>query len=179
MISQILHQLDKTTELLQYFTGSTVIVKTAKTFTCADIDHGLTVGDKVYIAGTSSGTSDGVYTLATVADGVLTMSETPAGNNETATITINQEYQGAWILVERWAKLTGLFNCTGGTATVYVDQSGDGGTTVDYSSSFTATTAVALAFSVETVAKHARLRVRNSGTDQSVLRGYLYGRAVT
>jgi hypothetical protein len=179
MISQILHQLDKTTELLQWFNGSTVIVKTAKTFTAANIHVGLTAGDKLYITGTSSGTSDGIYTIATVATGELTMSETPAGSNETATITINQEYQGAWIKVDRWAKLTGLFNCTGGSATVYVDQSGDRGTTVDYSSSFSATTATALAFSVETVATHARLRIRNNGTDQSVLRGYLYGRATT
>ena len=177
MISQILHQLDKTTELLQYFNGSTAIAKTAKTFTATGIHAGLTAGEKVYITGTSSGTSDDVYTIDTVATGVLTMVETPAGSNETATITLNQEYQGAWVKVDRWANLTGLFNCTGGSATVYVDQSGDGGTTVDYSSSFSATTAVPLAFSVETLAKHARLRIRNNGTDQTVLRGYLYGRA--
>jgi hypothetical protein len=177
MISQILHQLDKTTELLQYFAGSTAIVKTARTFTATGIHTGLTVGDKVVIAGTSSGTSDGTYTVETLSTGVLTTVETPAGSNETATITINQEYQGVWVNIERWAKLTGSINCSG-AAYVYIDQSADG-SSVDYTTTLTITGGTASAWSIEAELKYARMRIRTNAADQTIMRAYLFGRAIT
>jgi hypothetical protein len=178
MIGTTLMKMDTITELLQYFNGSTAIVKTAKTFTATGIHTGITAGDRLYITGTSSGTSDGYYTVATVATGVLTMDETPAGSNETATITVNQEYRGGWKSTDDVVKLVGTIN-TSGTAVLYIDQSGDEGTNTDYTSSWAVTAATALSYSVEVVAPHARIRVRNNGADQTIMRAYLYGRIVT
>ena len=183
MISQILHRLDYTTELLQYFNGSTVIDVSAHTFTAANIGSGLTAGDLVYITGTASSTSDGLYTLQTVAAGVLTTVELPAGNDETATITINQQYSGDWQNVERWAKLTGTIN-TSGNAYVYIDQSGGGAdgitkTNTDYTTTVTVTGGTAASWSIEVVAKWARMRIRNNGADQTTMRAYSFARHLT
>jgi len=169
-------QLAKTTELLQYFTGSTVITQADKTFTAANIGTGLTAGEKIVIAGAANSASNGTFTLNTVAAGAITVLEA-IGANETATITINQEYQSDWIDVRKWAKLTGAIN-TSGNAYVYIDQSADGWN-VDYTTTRTITAVTADAWSIETILPYARMRVRTNAADQTTMRAYLYGRIIT
>jgi len=181
MISQILHQLDYTGELLQYFNGSTAVDQDKYTFTATGIGTGWTAGDYVSITGASNGATNTVIQLDTVATGMLTAEPITLGADETATLTLNQEYQGAWVNVERWAKLTGLIN-TSGNCYVYIDQSGATAkptTTVDYTTTITVTGATAATWSIETLGKWARMRIRNNGADQTIMRAYLYGRAIT
>ena len=176
MRDTVLTLLDSMTELLQYFTGSTVITQADKTFTAANIGSGLTVGEKIVIAGAANSASNGTFTLATVASGAITVLET-IGANETATITINQEYQGSWYDTRNWAKITGSINCSG-NAFVYIDQSGNG-SNVDYTTTRTITGGVADAWSIETVLPYVRMRVRTNAVDQTTMRAYLYGRIIT
>ena len=176
MKNQLMTELAKTTELLQYFTGSTVITQADKTFTAANIGSGLTAGEKIVIAGAANSASNGTFTLVTVASGAIVVAET-IGANETATITINQEYQSAWLDVRKWAKLTGAIN-TSGNAYVYIDQSADGYNT-DYTTTRTITASTADAWSIETVLPWARMRVRTNAADQTTMRASLFGRIVT
>ena len=176
MKDYIMTQLAKTTELLQYFTGSTVITQADKTFTAANIGSGLTAGEKIVIAGAGQSASNGTFTLVTVAAGAITVHEA-IGTDETATITINQEYQSAWIDVRKWAKLTGSINSSG-NAYVYIDQSADGYNT-DYTTTRTITGGTADAWSIETVLPYVRMRVRTNAADQTAMRAYLYGRIIT
>lgn len=176
MKDYIITQLAKTTELLQYFTGSTVITQADKTFTAAGIGSGLTAGEKIVIANAANSASNGTFTLNTVASGAITVFEA-IGADETATITINQEYQSDWLNVQKWAKLTGAIN-TSGNAYVYIDQSADG-YNIDYTTTRTITAATADSWSIETVLPWARLRVRTNAADQTIMRAYLYGRMLT
>jgi hypothetical protein len=176
MKDYIMTQLAKTTELLQYFTGSTVITQADKTFTAANIGTGLTAGEKIVIAGAANSASNGTFTLVTVAAGAISVHEA-IGADETASITINQEYQSDWIDVRKWAKLTGSIYSSG-NAYVYIDQSSDGYNT-DYTTTRTITAATADAWSIETVLPFARMRVRTNAADQTAMRAYLYGRIIT
>jgi hypothetical protein len=176
MISQILHELDSTTELLQYFTGTTASTQTTRKYAATGIGTGLTAGDKVVIAGFSNSASNGTFTLQTVAADEITVCEAIGANETGITATVTQEYQGAWVLVERWSKLVGVIN-TSGAAIIYIDQSGDGGNNTDYTSSWAVTAATAFVYSAEIIAKYARLRIRTNAADQTTMRAYLYGRA--
>jgi hypothetical protein len=177
MREEILSQLDYTGKLLQYFTGSITTTTVSRTYAATGIESGFAVGDKVVFAGFAQTDSNGTKTIETIGTNTLTVVES-IGTGETIAATMSGTYVGGWFKVNRWAKLTGVIN-TSGAAVVYVDQSGDNGTNVDYTSSWTVTAATALSFSIETIAKHARLRVLTTAADQTVMRAYLYGRIVT
>jgi hypothetical protein len=177
MRPQILHQLDYTGELLQYFTGSITTTTATKTYAASSIQAGLSVGDKVFFAGFSNADSNGIKTIATLGTNELTVSETIGTGESGVTATLSQEYQGAWVNVDSWAALTGTIN-TSGAAIIYIDQSGDK-TNVDYTSTWAVTAATALSYSVETIAKYGRMRVRTNAADQTIMRAYLFGRSVS
>jgi hypothetical protein len=178
----ILERLEKITELLQYFNGSTAITQADQTYTASNIGVGLTAGDIVVISGASGSASNGTFTLKSVATGAIIVADNDIGTDETATLTINQEYQGEWHEVRGFAALTGVVN-TSGNAQMYVDLS-DNGVDVDYSSapgtgSGAITGGTAFPFEVTNLMPYARLRVRNNGADQTTMRAYLYGRKIS
>lgn len=182
MRGQILHKLDYTAELLQYFTSAAVTFEAdddSLSATSIGTGGAFEVGDHIVVSGSSETTNNTTHTVTVSAANKITCgASTITDDTPGETIVINQEYQGTWFNVEEWAKLTGVINSSG-NCTVYVDQSGNGGTNTDYSSSWAVTGGTALAFSVETICKHARLRIRNNGADQTVMRAYLYGRTIT
>ncbi len=179
MISQILHRLDYATELLQYFTGTVTTTTATRKYAATSIESGFSVGDKIVIAGCAQSASNGTFTIESVDTNFITVVEAiGTGEGPTASVTVNQEVQGNWQNVERWAKLTGVINCSG-AAIIYIDQSGDAGSNTDYTSSWAVTGGTALAFEVDVLLKHARLRIRTNAADQTVMRGYLFGRAVS
>jgi hypothetical protein len=182
MRNMILERLCKVTELLQYFNGSTVITQADQTYTASNIGSGLTAGDIMVISGASNSASNGTFTLKTVASGAIVVDDMDIGANETATITMNQEYQSAWYEVRGFAALTGVVN-TSGNAQLYVDLS-DNGVDVDYSSapgtsSGAITGGTAFPFEVTNLMPYARIRIRNNGADQTTMRAYLYGRKIS
>ena len=177
MRNVILEQLEKVTELLQYFTGSTVITQADRTYTAATIGAGLTVGDTVVIAGAANSASNGTFVLSSVASGAVIVAGPAIGANETATITVNQEWPGTFKEVQGFAKLVGSIN-TSGAAIIYIDQSGDG-VNIDYTSSWAVTAATALAFEADVVLPWAKIRVRTNAADQTTMRAYLYGRKIS
>lgn len=176
MKDHLIVKLDSTTELLQYFTGSTVITQADRTYTAANIGSGLTVGETVVIAGAANSASNATFVLSSVASGAIIVAGPAIGADETATITINQEYQGAWKEVEQFAHLLSVIN-TSGAAYVYVDQSANG-VDVDYTTTITVAAATAKADSIETLLPFARLRVRTNAADQTAMRAYLFGRRI-
>ena len=173
----IMTQLDKVTELLQYFTGSVATTQTTKKYAATNIGVGLAAGDIVVVAGFSNSASNGTKTLVTVATSEITVSEAIGANEAGVTATFNQEFQGNWHDVRRWAKITGAINCSG-NGYVYIDQSGDG-ITVDYTTTRTIAAATADSWSIEIVLSYARMRIRTDAADQSSMRAYLYGRIIT
>jgi hypothetical protein len=177
MRPQIIHQLDYTGELLQYFTGSITTTTATKTYAATNIQAGLSVGDKVYFGGFSNADSNGLKTIATLGTNELTVSETIGTGESGVTATLNQEYVGSWVNVDSWAVLTALIN-TSGAAIIYIDQSGDK-TNVDYTSTWNVSAATAAAYSVETLVKYGRMRVRTNAADQTIMRAYFNGRAVS
>ena len=78
--------------------------------------------------------------------------------------------------VTSYAKVTGIIY-SDQDCTLYIEQSADG-TNVDYSTSFAVTGGTGLAFSVEAVAKYARMRIVNGSVAQTTLRAYMYGRPI-
>ena len=177
MQSFIMTKLDKVTELLQYFTGSVTTTQATKTYAATNIGVGLAVGDKLVIAGFSNAATNGTKTVATVATDTITVLEAIGAGESGVTATFNQEYQGEWHDIRRWAKITGSINCSG-NGYVYIDQSADG-ITSDYTTTRTITAATADAFSIETVLSYGRIRVRTNANDQTSMRAYLFGRIIT
>jgi hypothetical protein len=179
MISQILHQLDKTTELLQYWTGTDVTFAEADDSLAASGIGTTTfeVGDYINVSGSAQTGNNTTHLLTIVAANKLTTGSVITADNAGETIVINQEYIGAWVNVERWAKLTGVINSSG-NCSVYIDQSGDK-SNVDYTTTVAVTGGTAASWSIETLAKYVRMRIRTNGADQSIMRAYLYGRANT
>jgi len=178
MKDHIVIKLDSTTELLQYFTGSVTVTQSTKKYAATSIQAGLAVGDKIYIAGCGQTASNGLKTIATLGTNELTVEEA-VGTDEgpTASVTLNQEYQGDWKEVDQFSHLLPTINCSG-NAYIYVDFSGDGVNT-DYTNTGTITGGTADMGSIETGLPFARLRVRNNGADQTTMRAYLYGRRLT
>jgi hypothetical protein len=177
-------QLDHVTELLQYFTSSAVTFATAdNSIAATGIGSGFTAGDKIVISGAAESGNNATFTIVTVASGKLVVSETVTAESPTATVVINQEYQGNWAKCDQCAKIVGTVNCSG-NAVVLVDQSQDK-VNVDYTSTTDANTSYAVtggtpfAFEVSVVNKNARLRIRNNGADQTAMRAYLNGRTVS
>lgn len=177
MRNVIVEQLDKVTELLQYFTGSTVITQSDRTYTATGIGSGLSVGETVVIAGAANSASNGTFVLSSVASGAVIVAGPAIGANETATITMNQEWPGTFKETQGFAKLVGTINCSG-NAIIYIDQSGNG-VDVDYTSSWAVTGGTALAFEVDVVLPFAKIRVRTNAADQTIMRVYLYGRKLS
>ena len=177
MKDYIMTKLDSTTELLQYFTGSTTTTQATRQYAATNIGVGLSVGDKLVVAGFSNVASNGTKTIATVATDAITVEEAIGAGEAGVTATFNQEYQGVWVDVRKWAKLTGSIN-TSGAAYVYIDQSADG-LNVDYTTTRTITGGTADSWSIETVLPNIRMRIRANAIDQTVMRAYLYGRIIT
>ncbi len=177
MRNLILEQLEKVTESLQYFTGSTVITQADRTYTAATIGSGLSVGDTVVIAGAANTASNGTFVLSSVASGAIVVAGPAIGANETASITINQEWPGTFREIHGFAALVGAINCSG-NAIIYIDQSGDGAN-VDYTSSWAVTGGTALSFTVAVILPYAKIRIRTNAADQTSMRAYLYGRKIS
>lgn len=187
MISQILHRLDTCTELLQYFTSTGV------TFAASDdslsatqigTGYAFEVGDYINVSGSSQTANNTTWLVSTSAANKIVVDGAITDDNAGETIVINQEYIGSWVNIERWAKLVGSI-VTSGNAYVYIDQSNDdvghpsSVTNTDYTTTVTVTGGTAASWSIETVGKYARMRVRNNGADQTTMRAYLFGRAIT
>lgn len=188
MISQILHKLDTCTELLQYFTsGAVTFAASDDSLAATSIGTGAAfeVGDHIVVSGSSESANNTTHTVTISAANKITCGGSAiTDDNAGETIVINQEYQGSWVNVERWAKLTGTINSSG-NCSVYIDQSSDdvlnasSVSNTDYTTTVSVTGGTAAAWSVEVVAKWARLRVRNNGADQTIMRATLWGRAIT
>lgn len=171
-----LNVIDSTTELLQYFNGSTVITQADSTYTATGIGTGLSVGDIVVISGAGQSGSNGTFVLTAVASGAITVAGT-IGTNETATVTINQEYTGEWKEVRNFAVVVTTITSTG-SASLKIDQSGNG-YTVDITTTTAITGGTAATASLAVALPFARLRVTNNGADQTTLRAYMCGRTGT
>ncbi len=172
-----LNVIDSTTELLQYFNGSTVITQADRTYTAATIGAGLVVGDIVVISGAANSASNGTFVLSSVASGAVIVAGPAIGADETATVTFNQEYIGEWKEVSRFAVLPTTITCTG-NASLKIDQSGDGHN-VDITSTTAITGGTAATAAPAVALPYARLRVTNNGADQTTLRAYMCGRTGT
>lgn len=177
MKDHVLEQLEKVTELLQYFNGSTVITQADKTYTATGIGSGFTAGETVVISGAANSASNGTFILQTVASGAVVVYANAIGADETATLTINQEWPGTYREVNKYAALVGSINCSG-NATIYIDQSANGVDT-DYTSSWSVTGGTALSFEVSVLLPYAKIRIRNNGADQTSMRAYLFGRKIS
>ena len=184
MQSFIMTQLEKITELLQYFTGSTTTTtatrKYAELFKKRGFDWDafkFAAGDKVVFAGFSNSDSNGTKTLATVAANEVTVEEAIGTGEAGISATMNQEYQGDWHDVRKWAVLTTAINCSG-NAFLYVDQSQDGDN-IDYTTTRTITGGTADRSDISSGMFYARLRVRTNAADQTSMRAYLNGRIIT
>lgn len=179
MRSQILHQLDYTGELLQFYTATDVVFAEADD-SIASTGIGtatFSVGDYISVAGSEVEACNATWLVKTVVADKIVIDGVMTADDAGETITINQEYIGAWVNVDEWAKLVGSINCSG-DATIYIDQSGDK-SNVDYTSSWAVTGGTSLAYSTEVVQKYARMRIRNNGADQSIMRAYMNGRAIS
>lgn len=183
MLEQKLHLLDSITELLQYHTsGAVTFAATDNSLAATGIGTStFAVGDYIVVGGSSQAANNTTHKLATVSANKITVTPDTSITDDNAgeTITLNQEYQGEWLDVRRWPKLVGTINCSG-NAYLYIDQSASPvGANTDYTTTVTVTGGTAAAFSVETVLPYARIRVRNNGADQTIMRAYLYGRSLT
>lgn len=173
-----LEQIEKVTELLQYFTGTVTTTTATRTYAATSIESGLAVGDKIVIAGCAQTNSNGTKTIESVATNSITVVEAiGTGEGPTASVTMNQELQGTWQESQRYTTLTGSIN-TSGAAIIYIDQSANGVDT-DYTTTWAVTAATALAYSAEVVLPFARIRVRTNAADQTIMRAYLFGRKVS
>jgi len=174
-------QIDKVTELLQYFASSSVtFAELDNSIAATGIGSGFSAGDKILVASSSVSGNNTTHTISTVASGklVITSATTIADDNAGESITINQVYQGNWQKVDHCAKIVGTIN-TSGNCSVYIDQSQDGVTT-DYTSAAIAVTGgTAAAWDISVVGKYARMRIVNSGADQTIMRAYLNGRSIS
>lgn len=177
MQSFIMTQLEKITELLQYFTGSTTTTTATRKYAATGIGSGFAAGDKVVFAGFSNSDSNGTKTLATVAANEVTVEEAIGTGEAGISATMNQEYQGDWHDVRKWAVLTTAINCSG-NAYLYVDQSQDGDN-IDYTTTRTITGGTADRSDISSGMFYARLRVRTNAADQTSMRAYLNGRIIT
>jgi len=188
MISQILHKLDTCTELLQYFTsGAVTFAASDDSLAATGIGTGgaFEVGDHIVVSGSSESANNTTHTVTISAANKITCGGSAiTDDNAGETIVINQEYQGSWVNVERWAVITGSINCSG-NAYVYIDQSGDDVNSAadvsntDYTSTVAVTGGTAQPWNIQVIGKWARLRVRNNGADQTTMRAFMYGRAIT
>lgn len=179
-----LMQMANTTELLQYFAGTAATTQTTKKYAATNIGVGLTVGDTIWISGCSNSASNGAKTIATIAsdNSYITVSEAIGANETGLSLVVNQEFLSPWVDCQEFAKVTGMVK-TSGNATLFVEFSGDKGTTVNYispsSSGQAVTGGTPLAFSYEVIAKWVRFRLRNNGADQSSMDAYFYGRKIS
>jgi hypothetical protein len=181
MLSQILHRLDYVTELLQYFASSAVTFAASDdSLAATNIGTGAAfeVGDHIVVSGSSESANNTTHTVTISAVNKITCGASAiTDDNAGEAIVINQEYQGTWQKVERWAKLTGSINCSG-NCYVYIDQSGDGVST-DYTTTVTVTGGTAASWAVESVLPYTRIRIRNNGADQTSMRAYSFARHLT
>ena len=178
MRNVVLEQLDKCTELLQYFTSSAVTFAASDSSLAAtNIGTGFTAGDSVVIAASSEAANNTTMTIKTVAAAKLTMYNAVTDDNAGETITITQEWPGEYKETHGFAALTGTINCSG-NAIIYIDQSGNGVDT-DYTSSWAVTGGTALSFEVSVLLPFAKMRIRTNAADQTTMRAYLYGRKIS
>lgn len=179
-----LMQLANTTELLQYFTGSTDTTQTTRKYAASNIGVGLAVGDTIYLSGCSNAASNGAKTIESIAsdNSYITVEETIGANETGVTLVLNQEFNSPWYDCQEFSRLVGMISCSG-AAILIVEYSGDKGTTTGYvspsSSGQAITGGTPLGFSYEVIAKWARFRLRTNAADQTSMDAYFYGRKVS
>jgi hypothetical protein len=177
MKGQVLYKIDSTTKLLQYFAGTTATTQSTKTYAATGIESGLTVGDRLIVAGFSNTASNGAKTVATIATNSITVNEAIGASESGVSATFSGEYCGNFQNVQEYAKLIATA-ITSGNANLYIDFSNDG-TNTDYTATTSITGGTGAITTTETTAKYAALRIRTNAADQTVLRSYLYGRTVS
>lgn len=172
--------LNSVTELLQYFTGTVTTTAATKTYACANIGKGLSVGDVVLIAGFDNVDSNGEKTIATIAagNGSITVEEDiGAGETDKASVTLRQVYYTGWQPAYFYTDIVGTGYCVGADVTVTQQFSYDMVTT-DFSASaqtLTAGTGATLtAIAIPNLYWRSRVALTGAA-DLTTLRVYLFG----
>lgn len=178
MKDHLIFELDRCTELLQYFTsGAVTFAAVDDSLSATGIATGWTAGDTVVIGGSSEAANNTTMVIKTVATGKLTMYDAVTDDNAGETITITQEWPGTYKETKGCVALTGTINCSG-NAIIYIDQSANGVDT-DYTSSWAVTGGTALSYEVAVLLPYAKMRIRTNAADQTSMRAYLFGRKIS
>jgi len=167
-----LAQFFGTTRLLRYFSSASVTFTAAtKTIAATNIHVGFLVGDTFVVASTVS--NNGTFTIATLGTDTMNVLETVVNETPGACV-INQEVSSGWMRADFYSRIVGAWSLSN-TANLYVDWSPDRSTTI-----VTQTNAITggtpAAYAQECVAPWVRLRLRNSGTIQTVCNCQIYAK---
>lgn len=172
MIELIAH----TTELLQTFSSSAV------TFATADNSIAATgigtafpdAGTKMVITGAAQPGNNSTFTIVSAAAGKIIVSETVTAELPTAAVVINQEWQSGYKQSFQYQDLVGGVKASQ-NCTVYVDQSTDKSSACYPPVPLSVSGGTPMAFEIRVVAPYVQFRIRNSGTNQTEMNGYLNG----
>ena len=173
-------ELKSVSELLQYFTGTVTTTEASKKYACANIGAGLTVGDIVLVAGMAESASNGEKTITEIAsdDSYIIVSEAiGTGENNKASVTLNQVYYTAWEDAHFYSYITGTGYVVGANTTVTQQfrYNSDGNTVSATAQTLTAGTAAAIT-AVAVPTYQWRCRVANAGSaDLTVCEVRLFG----
>lgn len=172
---------DHTERLLQTVTGIDISFDSA-TKTIADVHAAFSefyVGMKFVVSGAGEAANQTTFTVASVASNYKSVVVVEAVTDDAAgdAIVINEEYWSDWKYCGDRSKLVGSVNCTS-NAVVYIDQGTDASNT-EYTTTGAIVGGTPYAWEIAVLYQYARMRIRNNGTTQTVLRASHNGRSVT
>lgn len=168
--------LQQCKELLKFFTSNAVTFATADNSIAATGigTNTVTAGESFRIAGAAQAGNNRTFTARTVTADKIVVVELVTAESTGATVTLNEEYIGAWKRVSNMTDIVGTIT-TSHNCTVLIDFSQDE-VNVDHSVSIAVTGGTSQKINEAVVAPFARLRILNGGTNQTTLRVSINGR---
>lgn len=168
--------LESCKELLKFFSSNAVTFATADNSIAATGigTNTVTSGELFRIAGAAQGGNNRTFTAVTVTANKIVVAEAVTAESTGATVTLNEEFIGAWKRVNHMTDIVGTLT-TSHNCTVLIDLSQDG-VNVDHSVSISVTGGTSQRINEVIAAAFVRLRVLNGGTNQTTLRATINGR---